>query len=215
MLRRDGGHRSPRSHFRRRRTFYARSTADGIPYWAIARLHAHDCSRPRSCKRAFRYGRRNVVPVLRHRAISRLQAIAEKTRTDRRSGGSRVGTGSSQARRSDDGHSEPDDRGARIWVTSRERSTQSTLPVQAQCRSRRPISGGSTIWRKRASIPSGCISKRSPRPFAAGSCPAKPKVSVETRIALRSTSVPFASSGRGQGLDLRSRGAWVTRGTRS
>ncbi len=136
MLRRDG---TPIAEitFPKTPAFYARSTADGIPYWKIARLHAHDVLATTVLQTCVRYGRRETSCQFCAigQSLASKNTIAEKTPEQ-------IAEVAEAALALDrvkhvvltTGTPKTDDRGARILGdVARAIKRRVPLPVQAQC----------------------------------------------------------------------------------
>ncbi len=127
-----------RASFPRQPRFYSRSTADGVPYWKIATLHAADVLATTVLQTCTRYGNRKTSCQFCAigQSLAAKSTIAEKTPAA--AGGSRrsaaVELDGVRHLVMTTGTPATDDRGARVLADcARAIKTQRPLPVQAQC----------------------------------------------------------------------------------
>jgi radical SAM protein (TIGR04043 family) len=136
VLRRDG---SPLAEitFPKTPRFYAHSTADGVPYWKIARLHADDVLATTVLQTCMRYGRRETSCQFCAigQSLAAKSTIAEKTPEQ-------LAEVAEAAVRLDGvkhvvlttGTPATDDRGARVLRdVARAIKARAGIPIQAQC----------------------------------------------------------------------------------
>ena len=165
--------------FPRTPRFYERTTADGIPYWKIARLHGKDVLATTVLQTCTRYGKRETSCQFCAigRSLADKSTLAVKTPEQLAEvAAAAVALDGVQHVVLTTGTPPTPDRGA-VVLADATRAIKTAVrhpgarPVRAPGR---PADGSST-WRKPGSTASECTSRRSPRKCDDASCRAKPR----------------------------------------